>query len=283
MSTAAPVPIYTLFGETETFPDVIHCEPISDRASLHGWTISAHRHLQMAQLFAIERGSVRTQIDKQVVHLREGEYLFVPPQVVHQFDFAPDTVGMVTSLPMKIVSSIGPINLEIAQALSLPFSGPSDPKLVSLLDLLAGTLKCSGTFRAQTAVGLAHALLAHIATEGQRSERRPNQSRNLRMSIFDTLIAEKMAEGWSASEYAGELSVSVGHLNRLCQKAKGLNSKTYIETVVMEEAARLLAFTQLSVAEIGYHVGFKEPSYFSRRFRRMHRQSPSHYRRRFTD
>lgn len=72
-----------------------------------------------------------------------------------------------------------------------------------------------------------------------------------------------------------------GHLNRLCQAALGTSASRHIEALTMTEARRLLAFTRLTVAEVGYRLGFADPSYFSRRFRAETGESPSAYRARF--
>jgi len=60
-----------------------------------------------------------------------------------------------------------------------------------------------------------------------------------------------------------------------------LSASAYIEAHIIQEACRLLAFTQLSVAEVGYRLGFADPSYFSRRFRAVQQETPSVYRQRF--
>ena len=46
----------------------------------------------------------------------------------------------------------------------------------------------------------------------------------------------------------------------------------------MEEACRLLAFTALPVSQVGYRLGYGDPSYFTRRFTRLQGQTPSAYR-----
>ena len=47
----------------------------------------------------------------------------------------------------------------------------------------------------------------------------------------------------------------------------------------MGEASRLLAFTRLPMSEIGYRLGFDDPSHFSKRFRAARGLAPSAYRR----
>lgn len=101
------------------------------------------------------------------------------------------------------------------------------------------------------------------------------------MDDFGQLIARHMAEGWGVADYASALSVTAGHLNRICRAATGTSAGRHIEIAVMTEASRLLAFTQLPVTEVGYRLGFDDPSYFSRRFRALRGEAPSDYRRRF--
>ena len=64
----------------------------------------------------------------------------------------------------------------------------------------------------------------------------------------------------------------------LCRGATGRSASQQIETARMTEAARLLAFTRMSAAEIGYRLGFEDPSYFSRRFRAVRGETPTDYR-----
>ena len=51
----------------------------------------------------------------------------------------------------------------------------------------------------------------------------------------------------------------------------------------MQEARRLLAYTLMDVAEVGYRLGYEDPSYFSRAFRRETGLSPSAFRRPYRD
>lgn len=281
MALSDAIPVFTLFGETEQFPDVVHCEDLSVRAPIHGWRISPHRHARMTQVFLIADGSVEAVVDGTPNTLETGQFLYIPPQKVHEFRFRPGTEGRVVSMPQSVVTSLGPASQEVMAVLSQRLVGQIDPTLGALAQMLARACAESTPFRAQKAVGLAHSLLAQLAEIGLETAPALRVPVDHRMARLDKLIQDHMSEGWTASDYADALSVSTGHLSRLCRDASGRGATAYIEQAIMEEACRLLAFTQMPVSGVGYRLGFADPSYFSKRFRASRGQTPSDYRARF--
>ncbi len=281
MERLLKIPNYTLFGETGAFPDVVHCEHIKDRAPDHGWHIAPHRHAQMSQVFYLQAGHARAVIDGEGFDLGDDMVLYVPAQAVHSFQFAPQTQGMVHSFPLTILGSIGPASSDIAQALAHRIIACASADLIALMALLDNALSDNGPFRAQTAVALAHAVLASVARLTELAPDDPRTTPSQRLGQLDQLIGTHQGEGWTAGDYAKALGLSTGHLNRLCRAAKGVSASAYIEGSVVLEACRLLAFTQLPVAEVGYRLGFSDPSYFSRRFRSVQGETPSQYREHF--
>lgn len=278
MTTQNPIPIFALFGETDHFPDVLHCESFSARAPIHAWHIEAHRHSNMAQLFVIRSGSVKAVVDGETSILKSMQFLYIPAQKVHQFDFQPETEGQVFSLPTNIVSATGPAAPGIQTALEDPIIAPIAPNLDPLLTELERTTKTNGPFRAQRTVGLAHSVLAQIAEIGQDQHAKKKAQTSDRMTKLNALLTQHMADGWLAKDYAQALSLTTGHLSRICRQATGLGANAYIDQAAMAEACRLLAFTQLPVSEVGYRLGFTDPSHFSKRFRSQRDQTPTDYR-----
>lgn len=273
MSAPASIPVFALYGETALFPDIIHLERITDRAASHSWTISAHRHGQLAQLIVIETGGAAAKIDGETLTLGEGDHLYVPPHAVHGYAFRPDTTGLVISLPSALMSQA------LGAALGRPVAGKSDAAMMGLVALLAESYGRTGRFRTQEVLGLAQALLARLADTREADTPERRGTRDDRLAALDALIAAQMAQGWGVAEYAQALQISTGHLGRLCRAASGMGAKSYIEQAVMEEASRLLAFTRLPLSEIGYRLGFDDPSHFSKRFRAARGLAPSVYRR----
>ncbi|MCA0962414.1 helix-turn-helix domain-containing protein [Salipiger bermudensis] len=277
MSQPAHIPNFNLFGETTAFPDVVHCEAVLDRAGQHGWRISPHRHTQMAQVFQISSGAAQVTLDGLERRLEPGQYLYIPPQVVHGFAFTRGTEGTVLSVPSPVVARLGPQAPALSDWLGSTQHGALSDGADALLTSVVEAYTSNGNFRAQRLVALTHALLAALAAENTAKGASP-RGPNTQMQQLDALITAHLGEGWRAREYASALHVTTGHLNRVVRGAAGMSLTAYLETAVMTEACRLIAFTRLPVAEVGYRLGYADPPYFSRRFRLRMGETPSAYR-----
>lgn len=276
------IPAFGLYGEADDVPDILHHEALADRAPKHDWRIHAHRHERIAQLFLIDDGPARVTVDDANWELSNASFLFVPALTVHAFDFRPGTKGSVFSFPAATVQSIAPSGSALLAVLSKPCSGTVTEPLRQTVRLLRNVAESQGTFRPHLAVSLIHASLGFVA-EAQNRHGADDITASETLQALDDLVYAHQAEGFSASDYARALSISTGHLSRLCRRATGSGASAYVERKLMGEACRLLAFTQLPVSEIGYRVGYGDPSYFSKRFRRAIGQSPLSYRGQFTN
>jgi AraC family transcriptional activator of pobA len=81
-----------------------------------------------------------------------------------------------------------------------------------------------------------------------------------------------------AGHYADALAVPAAALSRALAEATGRTTKDLITDRVMLEAARLLRYTERTVGEIAHAIGFTDPLYFSRAFKRRYGESPMGYR-----
>ncbi|MGC0422621.1 AraC family transcriptional regulator [Embleya sp. AB8] len=79
--------------------------------------------------------------------------------------------------------------------------------------------------------------------------------------------------------YADRLGVSVGHLNHAVKTATGRTPGRIIRQTQVVEAKRLLAGSDLTVRQVADRVGFADPAYFCRFFRRETGSTPGEYRR----
>jgi AraC-like DNA-binding protein len=82
----------------------------------------------------------------------------------------------------------------------------------------------------------------------------------------------------TAQDYANGLSIHVNYLNRTVKEVTGKSTTTHIAERVVAEAITLLQYTDWSVADIAYALGFEYPNYFSNFFKKMTGNIPKAYR-----
>ncbi|WP_144550397.1 response regulator [Bacillus sp. X1(2014)] len=82
----------------------------------------------------------------------------------------------------------------------------------------------------------------------------------------------------SLQEVAEIIGVSAAHLSRVVKKELGKNFTEYIVDLRMEKAKNLLESTNFKVMDISKTVGYDNPDYFSRIFKRQCGISPQDYR-----
>jgi len=115
--------------------------------------------------------------------------------------------------------------------------------------------------------------------DASRTERREADDAEVQLHRrFTRRLEEDFARRHDAAHYAEALGVPAAALSRALAQVTGRGTKDLITERVMLEAARLLRFTDLSVGEIAHRVGFTDPLYFSRAFKRRHDESPQAYR-----
>ncbi|HEX2285899.1 MAG TPA: helix-turn-helix transcriptional regulator, partial [Mycobacterium sp.] len=86
------------------------------------------------------------------------------------------------------------------------------------------------------------------------------------------------AEPLSLRDVAREVGMTPGHLTTVVRRRTGRTVQDWIIERRMAESRRLLADTDLPVAEVARRVGISDPGYFSRLFRRTHGTSPRTWR-----
>lgn len=95
---------------------------------------------------------------------------------------------------------------------------------------------------------------------------------------FHLLVEKHFLAETDLPSYARRLGVGVNHLNDVVRETTGRSAGDHIRRRRLLSAKRQLLHSDLSVSEIGYRLGFKDASYFSRFFRRHENMSPADFR-----
>lgn len=106
-----------------------------------------------------------------------------------------------------------------------------------------------------------------------------NRSANLPVPLVRALsfIAERYHEPLQLADVAEEARVSSAYLSRIFGEHLSVSFVEYLTALRVETAERLLRERSLSVKEVAHAVGFQDPNYFSKAFRKRTGLSPSAY------
>jgi AraC family transcriptional activator of pobA len=92
------------------------------------------------------------------------------------------------------------------------------------------------------------------------------------------LLESDFAAHHDARHYADALGVPPAALSRALVALTGRSTKELVTERVMLEAMRLLRFTDLTIGEVAFRVGFGDQLYFSRAFKKYAGAAPQAWR-----
>lgn len=279
-----PVPVFKLYGETRAWPtpDLIHCESIAERSRLHDWRIRPHRHRDLTHLLYVRTGQVVVLLDGEQVRPSTPVLLVLPEMCVHGFRFSEDVQGHVLTLAAPLVQQLreqpGPARAALSTAGGYPLGADA-----AYVDMLVETLVRE---YAGTAAGrdlLLRSLMTALVVWAGRQVRartaaaaRDSAERHLRQ--YTRLIERHFREHRSLEYYARRIGVSTSHLNAVCRSLAGRSALQILHERLVLEAKRSLIYTILPIRSVSEHLGFSEPAYFTRFFKRHVGLSPRAFR-----
>lgn len=275
--SASPIPVWQLYGEDSPFPDILHIERIIDRAEGLHWRIAPHRHLHLHQVFVILSGEVQLTVDGQRTRAAPPVVLNMPRGTVHGFDFTAGTDGFVLTLPAANFPELFATRSGVLASLGRAFVAPVPPGLESSISTLAADHAGGSPLRPLRLRAAAMALCCILAETAPPQDTGPVAA-DPRIAAFEALVRSHLDQRWTLADYARALAVSDRHLRRMCLQATGLSAHALVETIRLREACRLLAYTRMRVQEVGFALGYDDPAYFARAFRRSSGASPRDYR-----
>lgn len=283
------IPQFGLYGEAAIEdPSFVHIEDIPSRSSQNGWVIKPHRHGRMFQLLCMVDGEVEIRLDEEEFSHHEPCVVTIPPGAVHGFHFAPQTEGLVLTLAEPLLTDESYSRCQpyfeplLTRAMIIPFEADS-PLFLQLrqyMEQIVAELNRPETGRALMCEWLTRAVLMtlrrQLDLQGLSNDRGPLSNKAL--AIYRQLVERHFRGHWTVEQYAEQLGLSPARLNRLCKQLLGKTAKTLPQERLLLEAKRRLIYTRSNLEEVAYDLGFHDPAYFSRFFKRATGSTPGDFR-----
>ena len=235
-----------------------------------------HRHPYHVQVMWIEAGESECFCDGRVYRLRAGELYGLPAGVVHACG-ANDTLrGWVLHCVPELLAERPSDVLTALRRGRLATDTPEYAEVARWFEGFAAEY-------AQLRPGRGAAVRAWLrllgAYLGRLSPKPDLVERPRPVSVaFRELLDRDFARERNPAVYAATLGITGEQLNARLREETGAAAREHIDRRVALEAERLLAFTALPVAEVAARLGFEDPDYFYRYFRKHVGATPGEWR-----
>ncbi|USX29032.1 helix-turn-helix domain-containing protein [Oxalobacteraceae bacterium OTU3CINTB1] len=285
----AEIPKFALYGEqtrTEN-AEFVHIELIETRSRRYDWHIDNHTHPGLFQVLFLFGGEVRASVNDTLWERRGPAVLTIHPSVVHGFDFSPEAQGYVLTVDQNVIFSAADNQGDLysplfVEPLAIDLTGLPEARarLEALLQQLLAEAAWPQYGHTLMLEWLARAALL-LLVRVQADHRFADQSGRGDFELFSRFRAEverHFKEQWQVGQYADVLKASPVRLNRLCLKLSGKSAFDITQDRLMLEACRKLTYVPASIASIAYELGFQDPAYFSRLFKKRMGLKPKEFR-----
>jgi AraC family transcriptional regulator, transcriptional activator of pobA len=282
-----PVPTFYLYGEPHRSVSnhFVHAESLDDRSRPAGWRIRPHAHRELNHLILISNGGGVMQAEGAITRFEAPCLLLVPSQVVHGFRWHTDSSGSVITLANSYRDELVRRDPDAAALFAAPTVAPLTKEVARSIATQSRVLIRELGWIApghRTAIDAALALILVQALRGLKlhgHEEELGRGRHAQLvAHFRALVEERFRMREPIADYAARLGVSPTTLRVACSRIAGTPPAEILNLRAFLEAKRALCYTNQSVAQIAYSLGFIDPAYFTRSFTKHSGQSPRKFR-----
>ncbi|SHG53558.1 AraC-type DNA-binding protein [Kaistia soli DSM 19436] len=253
------------------------------------WSISDREKRHHCQLFCVLHGrAVFIGVDRHRMDLLAPVMLWLPLPVAGEFRLEAGGDGITAMIAEDFVWRIigdSPVATHLRPMLERVVVAPSDRIAlqlaeigVSLNALIRESREPQAGGAAMMALHLGVVMLHLWRASGGGAATAQRGSGVTTVQRFRQLIELHYRENLGVDDYADRLGVTRAHLHDACLRATRETPLALIHVRLLEEAQSRLEQTDLSVEQIGYSLGFRDPSYFNRFFKRLTGVTPGAYR-----
>lgn len=285
------VPLYSLYGEESGGEDTtfIHIESIEARSRLYNWEIDSHTHRGLLQTLVIFAGGGEVQLDDMVMPATPPRAIVIPPATIHAFKFEPATHGYVLTISESMVldtsSRRGRALFDTLFlkpcAIDLSANNAAVKAIEDLFILLLEEFHTIRRGHGSLTEWLAKSILLLIERQlaSQQMDTQTPGGRAQLFTRFRALVEQHYLEHWSVADYAQTLSVTPSKLNRVSKTLAGRSAFEIAQERLLLEARRRLVYIAAPVQLLAYELGFEDPAYFNRFFKKRTGMTPARFRR----
>ena len=231
-----------------------------------------HRHDFFSIVWFTNSAGINV-IDFEEYKIKPDRVFLMQPKQVHNWSYVKGSKGFTLVIDNHLIHKE---TIDLFNTVFIDLSCESKNKLKTLFEnLIEESHKKDKLSDAIVLSGIFYLLnqLKRFALDEKYSEKIKSKT----ALNFSKLVSETISKNLTVYDYANHLNMTPERLVDICQKSYGQSPKSLILDKKITEAKRLLYFTDKTINEIAYLLGFMDSSYFSRLFKKKTKLSPSDF------
>jgi AraC family transcriptional regulator, transcriptional activator of pobA len=234
------------------------------------------------ELIVVSEGSLTHYIDFKADILKAPFVSYVSMGKMHRIEPENDIRGWVINYKSEFIPD-SRLNFysNFFTTTNLPLETDDCLKrFTGLCEIINSEFRLSGN-DLTTIRHLVNALISMFDSEIRRNTPAGDDHKQPQVNAFSkflALVEANFRTAESVSFYASAMNMSERNLNIICRNNIKMSVSEIIESRRLIEAKRMLMYSEKSVSEIGYELGYNEKSYFTRVFHSRMEITPTRYR-----
>ncbi|TBX70290.1 helix-turn-helix domain-containing protein [Flavobacterium silvisoli] len=248
--------------------------------------VKPHIHNNQFQIFIIIEGSTMLLHNDERIPVAAPSFITIPKNTEHGFEHLTEMKGWIISLSDAVLEHMikreteAVIAIETFQLTAVTKDDFSETVFNSMLECVTEYQQenLGKLLMLESIIGKIIVQLSRIPKSTPLRIFNKDNSSIIYFRRFSQLIRESRTYKKTIEQYAADLNITPGHLNRICSIVAQQHPKEVITDFFINESKFLLSDIEKSINEIGYDIGFEDPSYFSRIFKKKTGFTPNEFR-----
>lgn len=259
-----------------------------DSAPIPAQFVHPHRHA-LNEIMIVSAGRSGHVIDGQPVDFRDNSVCYIPKDHVHLLEPDATASGWLLQfsddfLPTPFIDRGWDCRTALVRQFgsthTVDLPKAEVDRLERMMELMEAEYLGSAALREQSLRHWLSLLILRLVELGRpRGLIGTSGARGLDLYLrFTALLERDFVRHHNVGHYLAHLNTSAAHLSRILAEVVGKTGKAMIEERIMLEAKRSIMYSEKSLKEIAFTLGYADQFHFSRTFKRVAGMSPSDFR-----
>lgn len=270
----------------EVSPFFTYIESLERNNQKNDGKVNSHNHSNLFQVTIIEEGDVSFYADTKEHRIDFPCVILIPEGKYHSITYHKPTLGFMMLMSLESVDECLrqlPAGFTFANEISIVSEEIASYDFEDILDLCKSLhRKMIQKDRGSLVIKKNYSvLLLLVMLNSLRNAQKPNFKEKYAESSYlyqyKKMIREEVDAGGKVADYAKKIGITPTHLNRVCKQLVSKSALEIMHDNIVLEAKKHLMYSTFSISEIAGILNFKDPSHFSKFFKKNTGKSPKFF------